>query len=70
MSASNCTTSQDNFQTHSGNGQFSTRKRVATNLELNRAAVQRQEVAASPVHRSWLDDHGYAGIDADEIFAS
>lgn len=70
MSVSNFTTEQDNFQTRRGNGQFSTKKRVATTGERNRADIQRQVIAASPTHRSWLDEHGFTDVCADELFAS
>ena len=70
MSTSNFTTEQVAYQTHRGNGQFSTKKKVASQGQLNQSAVLQQAIATSPTHRSWLDDHGFTDICADEIFSA
>lgn len=57
-------------QDRQGNGQFSTKKRRATNAELNEAARQREQVRQSETQKGWLAAHGLADVEADEIFAN
>lgn len=57
-------------QERQGNGQFSTKRRRATNAELDKAARQREQVRQSETQNAWLAAHGLADVEADEIFAN